>query len=191
LINVTHIFTPTIVNQAKISYNRLDLLQPLGAQPVSPGLYLAGTVPLVNGNSVLLPGYIPQSQSNALPFGGPQNLYQFSDQLNVTKGKHSFSMGGEFIQARDNRVFGAYEEGIADLARNSAGIQPTPQNPAGYPGSLDQLLTGQIYSYQVAINPQGTLPCETDINTVLLIRSISPTRSAISRRFRTHPTPLQ
>src|SRR5450631_865691 len=152
LINVTHIFTPTVVNQTKLSYNRLNLLQPLGSQPVSPSLYLSGTVPSPNSQPVLLPGYIPQSQAKALPFGGPQNLYQFSDQLNVTQGKHSFSFGGEFIQARDNRVFGAYEEGIADLGRSST-------------QSLDAMLAGTIYSYTVGINPNGVYPCQTDITT--------------------------
>ena len=152
LINLTHIFTPTIVNQTKISFNRLNLLQPLGAKPVSPGMYLAATVPAPNGYSVAMPGYLPFSQANAIPFGGPQNLYQFSDQLSVTKGKHTFSFGGEFIQARDNRVFGAYEEGIGDLGRTST-------------RSLDAMLAGTIYSYTVAINPAGLYPCTTDITS--------------------------
>lgn len=163
-INLTHVFSPTVVNQAKVTYNRLYDLQALGAQPPSPSLYLAGAVPTPNNYSVYLPGYLPYSQSNAIPFGGPQNLYQFSDQLNITKGKHSFSFGGEYIQARDNRIFGAYEEGIADLARSAAGKQASGSSPAA-PSSLDQLLSGQIYSYQVAIDPAGTYPCETDITT--------------------------
>jgi Carboxypeptidase regulatory-like domain len=162
LINVTHIFTPTVVNQTKLSYNRLNLLQPLGTQPVSPSLYLSGSVPTPNNQSVLLPGYIPQSQGNAIPFGGPQNLYQFSDQLSITKGKHSFSFGGEYIQARDNRVFGAYEEGIADLAASSR-------------SSLDAMLAGTIQSYQVGINPNGVFPCQTDIATGLPINPASCT----------------
>jgi hypothetical protein len=164
LINLTHIFSPTIVNQAKVSYNRLNNLQPLGAQPPSPSLYMAGSVPTPNNYSVYLPGYLPYSQSNAIPFGGPQNLYQFSDQLSITKGKHSFSLGGEYIQTRDNRIFGAYEEGIADLARSAAGKQATGTSLAA-PSSLDQLLSGTIYSYQVAIDPAGTYPCQTDITS--------------------------
>ena len=161
-VNLTHIFAPTIVNQAKITYNRLNLLQPLGTQPVSPSLYLSGTVPTPNSQSVALPGYLPFSQANAIPFGGPQNLYQVSDQLSITKGKHSFSFGGEFIQARDNRVFGAYEEGIADLAASST-------------GSLDAMLAGTIHSYQVGINPNGVFPCQTDIATGLPINPASCT----------------
>jgi Carboxypeptidase regulatory-like domain len=156
LINLTHIFTPSIVNQAKVSFNRLNLVQPLGSQPVSPSLYLAASVPTPNSESVLLPGYIPQSQGNSIPFGGPQNVYQYSDQVTITKGKHSFSIGGEFLQLRDNRVFGAYEEGIADLGRSSG-------------QSLDAMLAGTIYSYQVAIDPNNTYPCQTDITTDLPI----------------------
>jgi len=161
-INLTHIFTPTIVNQAKVTYNRLNLLQPLGTQPVSPSLYLSGTVPFPNSYSVALPGYLPFSQANAIPFGGPQNLYQFSDQLSITKGKHVLSFGGEYIQARDNRVFGAYEEGIADLAASSR-------------GSLDAMLAGTIHSYTVGINPAGVYPCQTDITTGLPINPASCT----------------
>jgi hypothetical protein len=170
LINLTHMFTPTIVNQAKISYNRLNDLQPLGTHPPSPALYLAAQVPTPNSESVLLPGYIPQTQGLAIPFGGPQNLYQFSDQLSVTKGKHTFSFGGEFLQARDNRTFGAYENGIADLAKNAAGIASSQS-----PSALDQLLNGQIFSYQIAINPQGVFPCQTDISTGLPINPASCT----------------
>lgn len=159
-INLTHLFSPTVVNQAKVTYNRLFDLQPLGEQPASPSLYLAGSVPAPNNYSVYLPGYLPYSQSNAIPFGGPQNVYQFSDQLTITRGKHILSFGGEYIQARDNRVFGAYEEGIADLARSAAGKASTSS-----PSSLDQLINGLIYSYQVAIDPAGTYPCQTDITT--------------------------
>ncbi len=162
LINLTHVFSPNLVNQAKVSYNRLNDLQPLGGHPAVPSLYLSGSVPTVNSKSIALPGYLPYSQSNAIPFGGPQNLYEFTDQVSWTRGKHAFAFGGTYIQARDNRVFGAYEEGIADLGRSST-------------QSLDALLAGTIYSYQVAINPAGTYPCQTDITTDMLINPASCT----------------
>src|SRR6185369_2266080 len=111
-ISVNHVFSPSLVNTAKINYNRLNNKQPLSDQPPSPSLYLASAVPTINGlGSVYMPGYLPYSQSNAIPFGGPQNVYQFGDQLSWTKSKHSFTFGGEYIYTKDNRVFGAYEEG--------------------------------------------------------------------------------
>jgi hypothetical protein len=155
LINLTHIFTPTIVNQAKVSYNRLNDLQALGTQPPTPSLYIAASVPLPDGsNSIYMPGYLPYSQSNAIPFGGPQNLYELEDQLTWTRGKHTFAFGGGYIMARDNRTFGAYEEGIGDLARSSG-------------AALDAMLAGTMYSYEVAISPQGNYPCPIDITTDL------------------------
>lgn len=148
-ISINHVFSPSLVNTAKISFNRLSNKQPLGDVPPSPSLYLAGSVPNILGQgTVYMPGYLPYSQSNAIPFGGPQNVMQFGDQLSWTKRNHTFTFGGEYIYTRDNRVFGAYEEGIADLAKN-------------YGGSLDALLNGTIYSYNVALNPQGLVPCKT------------------------------
>jgi hypothetical protein len=148
-ISMNHVFSPSLVNTAKISFNRLNNKQPLGEQPASPSLYLASSVPTINQQgTVYMPGYLPYSQSNAIPFGGPQNVLQFGDQLSWTKNNHTFTFGGEYIYTRDNRVFGAYEEGIADLAKN-------------YGGALDALLNGTIYSYNVALNPQGMVPCST------------------------------
>ncbi|MEO8726159.1 MAG: carboxypeptidase regulatory-like domain-containing protein [Acidobacteriaceae bacterium] len=152
LITVSHIFGPTLVNQTKLSFNRLNILQPLGTQPVSPTLYLAGAVPTIFGKQFALPGYVPYSQGTAIPFGGPQNVYQIADTVNFTHGNHSFVFGGEYIQARDNRVFGAYEEGVADLGKN-------------YGNSLDALLAGTTFGYQVGIDPGGKFPCVTDRTT--------------------------
>lgn len=149
-ISVTHVFTTSLVNTSKFSFNRLNDKQPLGEMPASPSLYLAASVPNINNvGQVYMPGYLPYSQSNAIPFGGPQNVMQFSDQLSWNKGNHNFTFGGEYIYTKDNRVFGAYEEGIADLAKN-------------YGGSLDAMLNGTIYSYNVALNPQGKVPCSVD-----------------------------
>jgi hypothetical protein len=151
--NLTHIFSTSIVNQVKLSYNRLNLLQPLGTQPAVPSAYIAGSVPNLTGvstgtASIAMPGYLPFSQGNAIPFGGPQNLYQVSDQFSWTKGNHSLVFGGEYLHTRDNRVFGAFEEGIADVGRTAS-------------LAFDNLLNGTIFGYQIAINPQA-FPCTTD-----------------------------
>lgn len=152
LVNLTHVFSPNLLNQLKFSYNRLYDAQPLSTQPASPSLYLAASVPSWGDATPAMPGYLPYSQANAIPFGGPQNLYQIKDQVALTRGKHNTSFGFEYLHTRDNRTFGAYEEGIADLAKNSA-------------GALDALLAGTIYSYQVAIDPKGLYPCPIDPST--------------------------
>jgi outer membrane receptor protein involved in Fe transport len=162
-LSVNHVFSPSLVDTFKFSFNRLNNTQPLGDQAPAPSLYLSSSVPNINGvANAYLPGYLPYSQSNAIPFGGPQNVAQFGDTLSWTKGSHNFTFGGEYIYTKDNRVFGAYENGVADLAKS-------------YGQSLDALLAGTIYSYNVALNPQGLTPCYTDRHTTATINPASCT----------------
>src|SRR5271165_1369287 len=111
-INITHVFTPNFVSSTKINYNRINgPNQPLGTAPLTPGLFSTGSVPNLPGTSVqyIFPGYVQNSTANAIPFGGPQNLYQFYEDLSWTKGRHQMKFGGTFIKTKDNRQFGAYE----------------------------------------------------------------------------------
>ncbi|MBL8188580.1 MAG: carboxypeptidase regulatory-like domain-containing protein, partial [Acidobacteria bacterium] len=76
LVSVTRTLTPNLVSQTKLTYNRLNNLQPLGEQPVSPTLYLTGGTARIRGFNVSLPGYSQFTPGNAIPFGGPQNIGQ-------------------------------------------------------------------------------------------------------------------
>ena len=160
-INLTHVFTPTFVSSTKLIYNRLNNLQPLGTAPVSPTLYTSSiglpTLPGTNG-SLIYPGYSEFSPGNAIPFGGPQNLYQIYEDLNWTKGKHQFKFGGDYIQTRDNRVFGAYENAVESLGSGDIA------------SSIQNLLIGQLFQFQGATYPQGKYPCSRNAagSTLLL-----------------------
>ena len=120
-INLTHVFTPSIVNSLKFTFNRLNNLEPLGTNPVSPTLYTSATalpnLPNTNG-PLIFPGYSETTPGNAIPFGGPQNVYQIYDDLSWTKGRHQFKFGGGYIQTRDNRAFGAYQNAVESLSSN-------------------------------------------------------------------------
>jgi len=153
--NVTHIFGPAVVNQFKAVYSRLNNDQPLAEAPVSPTLYLArantATTIAGTGINVAMPGYLPFNPGSAIPFGGPQNLYQFYDDLSWTKGAHQLRFGGNYIHIRDNRLFGAYENAVAQLGNNSV------------PGGLDNLVRGQLFSFQGAVDPKGAFPCPVSL----------------------------
>jgi len=145
--SLSHIFTQSLVNTLKLTYNRLNgPVQPLAEAPVSPTLYTSGTVPSVFGQPLAFPGYNELTPGNAIPFGGPQNLYQLHDDLSWTKGKHQMKFGGQYVQLRDNRVFGAYENPVELLGSNlSSGIT--------------NLMNGTIYQFSGAVDPQGEFPC--------------------------------
>jgi outer membrane receptor protein involved in Fe transport len=150
-INFTHVFTPNLVSSSKVVYNRLNNVSPLGLNPVGPTLFTSATalpaLPGTNG-SLVFPGYLEANPVGAIPIGGPQNLYQFYEDLNWTKGKHQFKFGGEYIQTRDNRVFGAFENAVESLSSGGS-ISDAAAN----------LVAGQLFQFQGASFPQGKFPC--------------------------------
>jgi hypothetical protein len=156
VIGFTHIFNPTLISSSKIAYNRLNDQQPLGSVGVVPNLYytLGGQLALGDsGITTMMPGYLPTSTGNAIPFGGPQNVMQFLEDISWNRGNHQFKFGGSYIYTQDNRVFGAYEEGNEFLSRTS-------QN-----GAFANLYNGLLYRFTGAIYPQGLFPCMRDAST--------------------------
>jgi hypothetical protein len=154
MVSLTHTFTPSFASNTKILLTRFNNLQPLGTVPVSPTLYVnAGGAVTVGSGSVYFPGYLPTSPGNAIPFGGPQNFIQVGDDLTWTRGKHNIKFGGEFLNVKDNRVFGAYENAVDALVQT------------GTNGALINFINGNVGEVEEAINPNGVYPCVRDIAT--------------------------
>jgi len=145
-LSMTHSFSPTFISQTRLSFNRQNDTQPLGAAPVGPTLYMSGsTVQTELGYNITFPGYLPWSPGNAIPFGGPQNFAVIAEDLSKVMGKHNFRFGGQYEYMRDNRTFGAYEEAVESLGTNKG-------------KAFDNLINGQLYNFEAAINPQGKYP---------------------------------
>ncbi|MGI4829971.1 MAG: hypothetical protein ACRYFU_17505, partial [Janthinobacterium lividum] len=155
LLSLTHIFRTNLIDVAKVSFSRDNEQQPLGTNAAGPTLYAlsAATTDTASGLRLALPGYLPFNPGSAIPFGGPQNFYQFSNDLEYIKGRHDIHMGGEFDQLRDNRTFGAYENSVNVLSGSSE------------INAFSNLQTGHLYSFSAAIYPQGELPCANNLTT--------------------------
>jgi Carboxypeptidase regulatory-like domain len=154
LISLTHTFTPSVASATKLLGTRFNNLQPLGAAPVSPTLYPnAGSTVQIGLGVINFPGYLPTAPGSAIPFGGPQNFIQVGEDLTWSKGKHAFKFGGEFLNIKDNRVFGAYENAVDALVQSGTG------------GALVNFLNGNIGYENVAINPNGVYPCKRNPDT--------------------------
>ncbi|HJQ23171.1 MAG TPA: TonB-dependent receptor [Blastocatellia bacterium] len=153
LTSVTHSFSSNLVSQTKFVYNRLNQDQGLGEQPPQPTLFFFGSgAANFGGFLVRLPGYLPTSPGSAIPFGGPQNFYQAYEDLNWTRGNHTWRFGGQYVHIRDNRTFGAYEEAVQVLGTTAG-------------NAFANLINGRLVSFTVAIDPQGKFPCHRDITT--------------------------
>jgi hypothetical protein len=97
-VNEVHIFTPNIVNEARLGFNRIAIsfVPNTPENPLSYGIQ----------NGVTYNNALPQItvQDIALNFGGPSGFPQgrfdttgvFSDTLSWTLGRHTIKAGGEF-----------------------------------------------------------------------------------------------
>jgi len=150
-LSISHLFSSNVVDTAKVVYNRLlGPVDTLGTAPIGPTLYTDSSLPSVSGFPLAFPGYLPVGPGEAIPFGGPQNLYQFYDDFSLAKGKHQFKAGFQYIHVRDNRVFGAYETAVEYLGSSLT-------------SGLANLVSGNIYQFQGAIYPQGEYPCPKNL----------------------------
>ena len=184
LLSLTHLWTNNFISSTKLSFNRLNDVQGLGSAGTAPGLLigLGGDGYTVNGQVFALPGYLPYAPGSAIPFGGPQNVSEFDQSISWTRGRHNVKFGGEYVYVRDNRIFGAYQEGIQYLTSGGALLT----NPdTGVPGVIDNLLNVQLYRFSAAIDPQGEFPCYHDPTTNAIIQTPACTLSgpAVSPNF--------
>ena len=149
LLSLVHSVGTHLTEQTKLVFNRVSLLQPLGTNPVGPTLYWnKNFAPRFDGQLLTMPGYNGFTPGNAIPFGGPQNFYQSYEDVTYVKGKHDFRFGGSYLFFQDNRTFGAYEEAVESVG--TGGVNGT---------ALQRLLTGNLRTFTVAIDPQGKFPC--------------------------------
>jgi hypothetical protein len=156
LFNLTHIWGPNVVTQSKVVFNRLNTVQPLNGVGTPTLDWRSTGNQSIEGVGVAGPGYLPGQPGNGIPFGGPQNLYQFYQDLSWSKGKHQFRFGGQYIHTRDNRVFGAYETAVEALGTS-------------FGTSNNNLINGNLNQFQGAVDPQGKFPCATDPTGVPIV----------------------
>ena len=91
-INLTHVFTPTLVNSFKVHLQPLEPFTAPGYQSCgSDALHRASGSSPCRYNAGGFPGYTNLTPGNGIPFGGPQNLYQVYDDLSWSKGRISSS----------------------------------------------------------------------------------------------------
>jgi hypothetical protein len=149
LLSASHVFNPYLSESTKLSFSRFNSpltyntsLQNVPTLTVSANAQLPGTSTFIQ-----LPGFYDFNPAvGGLPFGGPQNTVQINQDLNAQKGKHSMQFGGQIVYIQANDSFGAYAQ-----AAEQIGVSRTT--------GLNGLVTGDLFQFSAAVNPQGALPC--------------------------------
>ncbi len=136
---LTHAFSSQLYSETRAIYNRVNTFQPLGAAPATtPCWNYDFNFNTPTGDQIVFPGYVPNVCVFAgIPFGGPQNIYQAFQGFSYVRGKHTFKWGGSFLQLRDNRTFGAYENAFFDTF------------------DMQGMLDGRVDFVFAAIDPKG------------------------------------
>jgi len=145
----TYQLTNNFVGVSRFTLNRLLEDQPLGDQPAGPTLYLRQSAQRLGGTRIAFPRYLPFSPGSAIPFGGPQKVYNFAQEFNYNVGDHSLKFGGQFYKIKDDRVFGAYQNAVETLSLST--------NAAG----AENFFNGTLALFEAAGNPQGRFPGQT------------------------------
>ena len=154
IYGVTHTFTPRLTSQLQLGLLRINVNQPLGANPAGPTLFInSGAAPSVASNQLVFPGYSETNAGNGLPSGGPQNNITVSPQVTYVKGRHTLTFGGQYTYIRDNHTFAIYENAQESLVSS------------GTAGALVNLQSGVFNFFQANLDPQGKYPCVKDLVT--------------------------
>jgi hypothetical protein len=98
----THTFTPTILNQARMSYVRHTSNFPDAPSSTN----MPSVFSYFDGSQIAF------GNSSALPQFFTENEFVYKDDLSVAKGKHNFKFGGEFRRTRNGSSFDTVKNGL-------------------------------------------------------------------------------
>ncbi len=98
----THVFSPNVVNEFRLSYGRIGFTFGLPASTLANPLYNQPAVTISNMTGYGIPGGIPQGRFH--------NTYQLQDTVSWIHGKHFFKFGEDIadIRVRDQVPFNFY-----------------------------------------------------------------------------------
>ncbi len=141
----THIFSPSIVNEAHIAYNRDNY----GYTPPMYGDYVSKNLGIVNANinQQTTGGALIGGWAGELEYTGdyglyavPQNTYEVTDSVSWQRGKHALKFGGTFIR-RQVEFFNPQE------GKGYFWIDQGTVDFTGY--EVSELLAGAVNNYQI------------------------------------------
>jgi Carboxypeptidase regulatory-like domain len=157
LYSLTHQFSPRFISNTKLSFTRnAPTFTYDTALQNTPSLFLYNNAN-INGNLVQLPGFYSQFEGvGGLPSGGPQNTAEISEDVDVSKGKHSIRFGTQLFYIQNNVSFGAYAQAVEGLGTSPA-------------TGLENFLAGNLALFSGAVNPKGALPCVNNYVTGSLV----------------------
>ncbi len=144
-LGFNHVFTPNLVNEARIGYNRdnYGYQPPFYGDPVSANLGIVNA----NRNAETSGGALIGGNGYELEYTGdyglyavPQNNIEVADTVDWNRGKNSFKLGGTFIHRQTEYFRPIAGKGFFDISGNGADF-------TGY--EVSDLLTSFVDNYSI------------------------------------------
>lgn len=160
LYSLNHTYNSNMFSNSKISFTRFNDKNSFNTALTStPNLMIVPPNDPVTGILLQLPGLENYGApgEGGLPYGGPQNTWQFEHDFAWTKGRHNMRFGGQFTYLQLNVAYGAYAQAVEQLGGTLQESLDDLTNVAGNAGG------SQLIAFDARVNPQGQLPCRTDI----------------------------
>jgi len=154
-IGETHVFSPTLVNQASFGYNRIfNYIDSQGTGTCASSTLVPGGIPGANlgcapGGStctsgayscglvsvLMVGGYWSLGDRGYTPFQGGTNIFSFNDSLDLIRGKHDFKVGMSIRANQMNVGAEAFQDGfwIPGVAGNFSGFTNATTSIPGNP----------------------------------------------------------
>jgi Carboxypeptidase regulatory-like domain len=156
LYSLNHTFSTDILDNFKASYTRYNSANSFNtAMTYTPNLMFVSPVDPATNGYINMPGLENSSEpgEGGLPFGGPQNTIQLTDDLSWTKGRHSMRYGFEYTYIQLNVAYGAYAQAVEELGATGQVSMNDLTNAGG-------LADGSpLIAFTPRVNPNGVLPC--------------------------------
>ncbi len=115
-VSETHLFSPNTLQTVRAAFFRNEFIfgQRLNSTPPSAlGFQYQPTLGLAAGPPYLIvSGYASVGDPIVGPQNTYQNNYQLSDSVSLTRGRHSFKLGGDFTRTQINLLFGIATNGF-------------------------------------------------------------------------------
>jgi hypothetical protein len=129
VLGETHIFSPTTLNTARFGWSRFFVIATnkdaglnLPTQLGIPGVEVPGD-PLSDGLPVLtFAGNTALGDAANSPTQIGTNNYQFDNNVNLVRGKHSLDIGGEFVRLQYNMFQTSAEHGTMSFGTSYSGL---------------------------------------------------------------------
>jgi hypothetical protein len=169
-VEETHVFSPTLLNLARIGYSRAGYFFNGEPTPGTPAASVPGFLIGHQVGAVVVGGSAASNPQASIGLAGSnngsnlsiaRNLYTYEDRVTLSKGRHQLSFGAWFQQFQSNENIALSQYGQATFASLATFLQGTASSflydPAPTPLNWRSLFGAFYAEYVFRISPKLTM----------------------------------